>query len=135
MFPRSLVEGRKIPPSLVKNKRVQKNMDRIFCSLLAVAAAGHVFGTFKFFEFGTNGFVWALSGGFACALLATINFLRTSRPTDGALRWLTVFGNIGWMGIALLFGESIGNLLDRRVLLHEIAAAGVTCFSVTGFFR
>lgn len=99
-------------------------IDRIFCGLLALGTVGHTFGTFKFFAIGTDLFVWSLSGALASALLVTLNVLRNSRPADTTLRWVAFTGNLGWLGIFYLFGTSIGNLFDPRVLMHGVAALG-----------
>jgi peptidoglycan/LPS O-acetylase OafA/YrhL len=107
-----------------------KTIYRIFCVLLALATAGHLFGTFKFFEFGTGIFVWSLSGALACTILVALNVLRTCRPDDRTLRLITLFGNLGWLGIVLLFGQSLGNFLDPRVLFHGITVAGLAFFTL-----
>lgn len=110
-------------------KRASITIDRIFCGLLALAALGHLFGTFKFFNFGTDIFVWSLSGVVAAALLVAINIVRSRRPADRAIAYIALVGNMGWIAIVLLFGQSIGNYLDPRVLIHGVAAAGLSYFS------
>ena len=104
-------------------------IDRIFCALLILATAGHLFGTIKLFDFGTGIFVWSLSGVLAAALLVAINILRNLRPSDRPLARIAFAGNIGWLAIVLLFGQSIGNLLDPRAVFHGIAALGLIFFS------
>lgn len=42
---------------------------------------------------------------------------------------IALTGNLCWISIVLLFGRSIGNMVDPRVLLHGIAAAGLSYFS------
>jgi hypothetical protein len=106
-----------------------KIFDRIFCGLMAFAALGHLFGTFKFTQPGTGLFVWSLSGVLAAALLVAINSLRTFRTKDKTLAAIALAGNLGWLVIVFLFGFSIGNLLDFRVLFHGIAALGLSYFS------
>lgn len=109
-----------------------KNIDRMFCILLAVGTIGHLFGTIHFFEFKSGIFVWSLSGVLAGALLVTLNWLRNFRPRDRAIRWVALVGNLAWIGIVLLFGNSLGNYLDPRVLFHGFAAAGLVYFSSFG---
>ncbi|SRR5579871_3847128 len=107
-----------------------KILDRLFCGLMALATLGHLFGTFKLLQPGTGLFVWSLAGVLAAALLTALNFLRSGRPQDKALAWITLAGNLGWVVIVVLFGLSVGNLLDFRVLFHGFAAAGLSCFSL-----
>jgi hypothetical protein len=104
-------------------------IDRAFCVLLAIGTMGHLIGSFLFYEIGGGLFVWSLSGAMAAALLVVLNWLRSSRPSDRALAWITLVGNLCWIGVVVLFGGSIGNVLDVRVLLHVIAAAGMSYFS------
>lgn len=110
--------------------RMSRIIDRIFCGLLAIGAAGHLMGTFVFSSFGSELFVWSLSGVLAAALLAALNTLRNIRPEDTTLAWVALVGSVCWIGIALLFGQSIGNIFDPRVLFHAVAAAGLSFFSL-----
>ena len=73
---------------------MSKTIDRIFCGLLALSAAGHLFGTFMFTEIGSGLFVWSLSGVLAAALLVAVNFLRDARPQDKAVAWVALTGSL-----------------------------------------
>ena len=108
---------------------MKKIIDLIFCGLMGLAALGHLFGTFKLVPSGTGLFVWSLSGVLAAGLLTALNFLRNARPQDKTVALIALAGSLGWLGIVFLFGQSIGNLLDFRVLFHGIAAAGLSYFS------
>ena len=108
---------------------MNKIIDRVFCGLMALAALGHLFGTFKLTQVGTGLFVWSLSGVLAAGLLVALNLLRNARPQDKTLAVIALAGNLGWLGIVVLFSLSVGNLLDFRVLFHGIAAAGLGYFS------
>lgn len=114
---------------------MNKKIDLIFCGLMALATTGHLFGTFKFLEFGTGIFVWSLSGVLAAALLTVINILRNKRPKDKTLAGITFVGNLAWIGIVVLFGQSIGNFVDPRVLFHGISALGLCYFSFQSLRR
>ena len=96
---------------------------------MALATLGHLFGTLKLLEFGTGIFVWSLSGVLAAALLTAMNILRNKRSEDKAIARIALVGNLGWIGIVVLFGESIGNYADPRVLFHGTAAVGLCYFS------
>ena len=110
-------------------KNWTKILDRTFCVLLAIAAVGHLFGTLTLYEIGSPIFVWSLSGVLAASMLVALNFLRSSRPADKSLAWITLIGCLCWVGIAILFGLSIKNVFDPRSLLHALAAAGLSVFS------
>jgi len=104
-------------------------IDRIFCGLLAIAAAGHLYGTLRFTQFGSVLFVWSLSGVLAAALVAALNILRLSRTMDKTLASVALAASLGWVLVVILFGLAIGNILDPRVLFHGIAALGLSFFS------
>ena len=107
-----------------------KIIDRLFIGLMAFATLGHLFGTFKFFGPETNIFVWSLSGALAASLLVALNILRNTRPQDKTVATITLFGNLGWFCIVLLFGHFLGNYADFRVLFHGTAVLGLICFSI-----
>lgn len=114
---------------------MSKTIDRIFCGLLAIGTIGHLMGTFVFSSFGSELFVWSLSGVLAAALLVALNVLRNIRPEDKTLAWIALVGSVCWIGIAFLFGRSIGNIFDPRVLFHAAAAAGLSFFGFQTIFR
>lgn len=107
-----------------------KAIDRVFFGLMVLAAMGHLLGTFKYTEVGSGLFVWSLSGVLAALLLAALNFLRQSRPGDKPVAATALAGNLAWVGIVVLFGLSIRNLADPRVLMHGITALVLAAFSV-----
>src|SRR4051812_3912103 len=108
---------------------MKKTLDRTFCGLLALGTLGHLIGTFTRTEVGSGLFVWSLSGVLAAALLVAINLLRNARPKDKVLAQVALAGNLCWLGIVILFGQSLGNVLDPRVLFHAVAALGLAYFS------
>jgi hypothetical protein len=108
---------------------MNKTIDRVFCGLMALAALGHLFGTFKFTQFGTGLYVWSLSGVLAASLLVALNLTRNARPKDKTVAAIALVGNLSWLGVVILFGLSVGNLFDFRALFHGFAAAGLSYFS------
>jgi hypothetical protein len=106
-----------------------KLIDRAFIALLAFGALGHLLGTFTLTDIGSPLFVWSLSGVLAAGMVVAVNVLRHVRGSDPALARIALVGSACWVGIAILFGASIGNILDPRALLHAIAAAGLCYFS------
>ena len=124
-------------PKLINSTilNMAKKIDLIFCVLLALASLGHLFGTFKLLEFGSGIFVWSLSGVLAAALLTSLNILRNKRSEDKTIARIALIGNIGWVAIVILFGGSIGNYADPRVLFHGTAVAGLCYFSFLTLHR
>ena len=110
-------------------------LDWLFCLLLALAASGHLFGTLTLYEHGTSLFVWSLAGVLCAALLVALNVLRIGRPNDRSLIWVCLVGCLCWVMIAVMFGQSVGNVLDPRVLLHALAAAGLAALSLRALLR
>jgi len=106
-----------------------KLVDRAFIALLAFGVLGHLFGTFTLTDVGSPLFVWSLSGVLAAGMIVALNVLRHIRPGDQVIARIALVGSVCWIGIAILFGTSIGNVLDPRALLHAIAGAGLSYFS------
>jgi hypothetical protein len=104
-------------------------LDRVFCGLLALGVLGHLYGTLTSYKMGTEVFTWSLAGVLAAALIVVINWLRSSRAGDKPIAWLALIGSLGWVVVALLFGQAIGNVFDPRVLVHALSAAGLAGFS------
>jgi len=109
---------------------MSKKIDLFFCVLLGLGTLGHCLGTFKFAEFGSNLFVWSLSGAVAAGLLDALNILRNARPADKTVARIALVGNLAWLLIVILFGLSLGNFFDFRVLFHGIATLGLLFFSI-----
>jgi hypothetical protein len=72
----------------------------------------------------------ALCGSLAALLVAALNLLRTGRPADRALAWVSCVGSLAWMSAALAFGVVVGNILDPRAMIHAINAAVLALFSI-----
>ena len=104
-------------------------LDWLFCVLMAGAAAGHFFGTLTLVERGTSLFVWSMAGVLAAALLVALNVMRIGRPNDRTLIWVCLVGCLCWVAIALMFGQSVGNIFDPRALFHAFAALGLALLS------
>lgn len=112
-----------------------KLLDRLFAALLLLSAAGHTAGTFAFYSWPSEIFVWSLGASLAAFLLGAINLLRVSRPGDRALAWICLAGSLGWLAIVIAFGLVIGSVLDPRVLMHGVAVAGLAGMSAWTFAR
>lgn len=105
-----------------------KILDRACIVLLTLGTLGHLFGTFSFFEFGSQVFVWSLSGSLAAGLIVVLNILRHLKD-DMAIATTALISGLLWIGIVLLFGQSIGNISDPRVLMHAVSTFGLCWFS------
>jgi hypothetical protein len=62
-------------------------IDRTFGCLLLLGGIGHVFGSWPAQPVAR---LWAEAAAFAIFLLAAIDLLRTARPTDRALAWISL---------------------------------------------
>ena len=105
-------------------------LDRTAGILLLLGAAGHTAGTLHWLSRASDAFVWSLGSSLAAALLATLNLVRSGRPTDRTLAWICFAGTSFWAAVVLGFGVSIGRMLDPRVLMHLVASAALVIFSV-----
>ena len=107
-----------------------RRVDRAFAALLLVGAILHAYGSFSGYDLGSQTLVWSLSGSFAGALLAVLNFVRADRPEDQTLAWITFVGCLCWVAVAIGFGAAIGNVIDPRVLWHAVSAVVLAAFSL-----
>ena len=98
--------------------------------LLLLGAILHSYGTLASYPIGSEIQVWSFSGSLAAALIAVLNLVRTKRPQDGTLAWITFASSLAWAAIALGFGSAIGRIFDPRVLWHLIAALVLAAFSL-----
>jgi hypothetical protein len=112
-----------------------KILDRLFAVLLLLGAAGHTAGTFVFYRWPTEIFVWSLGASLAAILLGVINLLRVNRPADTALAWTCLGGVLAWLALVIAFGAVEGNLLDPRVVMHAVAAIGLAAMSARTLMR
>jgi peptidoglycan/LPS O-acetylase OafA/YrhL len=110
-------------------------VDKTFSWLLVLGGILHGVGTFKAFDAGTSSFVWSLAGSFAAILLAAINLMRVNRPGDVMLARVCLAGCLCWIAIALMFNQSIHNMLDPRGLYHAIAALVLAWFSFQNLMK
>ena len=109
---------------------IARKIDQIFAGLLLIGAILHAFGSIASYPKGSQIMVWALSGGLAAGLLAVLNLVRAGRPADRTLAWITFFGSLCWVAVAIGFGVAIGNIYDPRPLWHAISAFALAVFSL-----
>jgi hypothetical protein len=112
-----------------------KTLDRIFACLLALGGIGHALGSYAAYHGEPMSLLWALSASFAGELLAAFNLLRTSRPGDRALAWISFAGCLVWIGFVLCFGHLIHTFLDFRVLINVIVTTVLALFSLRSALR
>jgi hypothetical protein len=112
-----------------------RTLDRIFGCLMILGGIGHAVGSFGAYANEPMTLLWALSASFAVFLLAGLNLLRTSRPGDRALAWLSLAGCLGWTAFVLRFGALIGNYLDFRSLINLVLTLGLAAFSLRSLVR
>jgi len=109
-----------------------KNLDRALAVLLSLGAIGHTFGSIVAFRNQPVTLLWALCASLLIALVGGINLLRTWRPSDYALAWLSAVGALSWLVVSVAFGIIIGNLLDPRVIPFAVMSTGLLLFSMEG---
>jgi hypothetical protein len=109
---------------------IARKIDQLFGGLLLIGAILHAFGSIANYPTGSQIMVWALSGSLAAGLLAVLNLVRVGRPADYALAWITFFGCLCWVAVAIAFGVAIGNVYDPRPLWHAISAFALAVFSL-----
>ena len=112
-----------------------QTIDRVFGVLLGIGAILHGIGTWGAFHAQPGSLLWAWSASFAVLLLAAINLLRTVRPGDAALAWISFAGCVTVIWLVLWLGALIHNFLDFRPLIHIILAAVLAVFSVRTAIR
>jgi len=105
-------------------------VDRVFALLLLLGATGHTLGSFEAFGHQPSVLIWALCGSLLAVLLGALNLLRSWRPGDRALAWITVVGMVGWMAVSIAFGQVIQNPFDPRPVIFEIISAGLIVFGL-----
>ena len=109
--------------------------DRTAIAFLALGVIGHLAGSLALTERGSALQVWSLAGVLCAALVVALNLLRHLRPTDSAIAWFAFAAASGWLVIALLFGHSLGNYFDFRVLWHGLGAAALALISLRAASR
>ena len=104
-------------------------LDRVFGWLLVVGGLLHALGSWMAYRNAPPELLWALSGSLAALLLAALNLLRAGRPQDRPLAWVSLGGCLAWMVVSVSFGRVIGNVLDRRAVIHALNAAALAVMS------
>jgi hypothetical protein len=75
--------------------------------------------------------LWALSATLFILLLAAVHLLRTSRPGDHTLAWISVVGALCQVAAAVTFGELIGDPADPRVIGFSAICLGLAGFGLS----
>jgi len=107
-----------------------KIVDRIFGWILALGGIGHGMGALQAYAHRPDLLLWAESATLAGWLLAALNLLRSGRPNDHALAWVSFAGCLGWLVFVIAFGKLIGNFLDFRPLIQCIVTLALIGFSL-----
>lgn len=112
-----------------------KIVDRVLGYLLALGGILHGVGSWAAYHGQPVTLLWALATSYAVLLLAALNLLRSARPADHALAWVSFAGCVIWIGFVLWFGILIHNMLDFRPLTHLVLTAFLAAFSLRGARR
>ncbi|MBM6593045.1 hypothetical protein [Microvirga pudoricolor] len=116
--------------SATTQQHLHRGVDVTLGGLMLLGALAHVYGSFTAYPLGSEVLVWSLSAGGLALLLAALNLLRAMRPEDRTLAWICAGGCVLWALLAVLFGLSIGHVLDARVIFHAVVAAALADLSV-----
>jgi hypothetical protein len=109
--------------------------DRTLAILLLLGAVGHTLGSIKFYAQEPLTMLWALCASLFVVLLAAVNLLRTNRPADRTLAWITSAGTLCWLIAAIVFGMLLGKPLDPRVVYFVLVCAGLIVFGLRTALR
>lgn len=107
-----------------------KITDHVFGWLLVVASLMHGVGSIFAYRHKPDLLLWAEAGTLAGLLLAAINLLRSSRPGDHGLAWVSCAGCVGWLLVAVSFGRLAGNIFDPRAVSHAAITVVLLVFSI-----
>jgi MFS family permease len=105
-------------------------VDRILAILLALGGIGHTLGVSKIYHDKPDLLFWSLTTSALIFLAAALNLLRSWRPGDAALGWITAAGTFAYLVITLCFGRLIHNFADPRVVIFGIISAALTLLSI-----
>jgi uncharacterized membrane protein len=109
-------------------------IDRGLSVLLILGGIGHTFGVLDYYK-NPDTLFWALTASLLIFILAAVNLLRTWRPGDRALAWLTACASAAYFIFTLRFGQLIGNLADFRVILFGVLTLGLAGFGLREAMR
>ena len=107
-----------------------KVVDRVFGWLLVLGVFGHATGCWFAYKNKPELLLWSECATLAGLLLAAVNLLRVGRSGDSTLVWVSFFGCVAWVVIAVSFGRLIDNMLDFRPLINLVLALGLAGFSL-----
>ena len=112
-----------------------RNLDRLLSALLILGAIGHTFGVTQFYRDQPDALFWSLCAGFLMLLVAAINLLRSWRPGDRAIAWMSAAASASYLVVTFGFGRLIGNMADPRVIGFGLISVGLLVFSASGALR
>jgi hypothetical protein len=107
-----------------------KVLDRILACLLILGGIGHAVGARSAFHNQPITLLWAESAAFTIFLVAAVNLLRSVRPADRALAWISFAGCLAWTGFALALGHLLGDFLYFPVIANVVVSLMLAAFSL-----
>jgi hypothetical protein len=110
-------------------------LDRLLSALLILGAVGHTFGVTEFYRGQPDALFWSLCAGLLMLLVAAINLLRSWRPGDQAIAWMSAAAAASYIVVTFGFGRLIGNFADPRVIGFALISIGLLFFSASGALR
>jgi uncharacterized protein YndB with AHSA1/START domain len=112
-----------------------RRFDQTFGIFLLIGAAGHTAGTLLLLTALSDIWIWSLGAALAAFLLGALNLLRAARPHDRTLALIATIGTALWASLAMVFGITIGNIWDPRVMTHFVASVVLVGFGLNTLWR
>ena len=107
-------------------------IERICAVVLGLGGVGHAVGAYMGYKQMPLTLLWALCASLFLFLLASVNYLRSARPGDGALAVIAITGNLAWIAVSLAFGTLTGHLFDVRVVVFIVLCIALIGFALAG---
>ncbi|MBB6252810.1 hypothetical protein [Nitrospirillum iridis] len=112
-----------------------KRVDRVLAVLLILGAGGHTAGSFRAYGDQPIVLLWSLCASVLVILLGAVNLLRSGRPADRALAWLSAGGLVAWMASCVAFAAIAGTWLEPHAVFFFLLSAGLLAFSLRTALR
>jgi hypothetical protein len=110
-------------------------LDRALSIVLLLGALGHTLGSVRFYAGEPLTLLWALCASLLLVLIAAVNLLRTARPLDRALAWVSVAATASWLGVSVAFALVTGKPFDPRVVIFVALSLGLIVLGLSDALR
>jgi len=108
---------------------------RVFAVLLVLSGLLHGYGSLGTYPPASAELAWSLGSAAFAIFLGVLGFQVLEPGMSRLLVHTVISGLVFWMIIVLLFGVSIGNPADPRVVVHLVASIGLAATLVPRWLR